>query len=448
MTTVPTPASIGPLEVLVGLRVAVQVDARRVDARGDRVDELAGAGDVAAQALLGHRAQARGAGEGLGGEDGQGVVPPRGQLVAVLARPGAQRPLVDHVGRRAELGGEVAQPAAADDEVAAVVDARRRAGRGRRGRSSAQFTMRPWPRCFASRPSPSPRSRGCGPSQADALELVESGPVGDRAFHVREADGEIALTMRNPRLVQVVPTWNAPERRAGTGVPRRPARRGAGRARRRGLDRVLRRARRARAASSRDPSPPPCPSTSGATVQLVADDEGVVGGDDHPVTLMSDGSLAAVVAGPRRSRRRPAPLPHDDLGRGRRGVGGGRLGGPRGRHRHGDPARRRPHRALRGDDARPRRRPWRPADPARPRAACAASATSPSACGATSLRPAPCAWATRWRPPSRRAGGPPARPPRPARRAGSPARCGRAASPCRARRSRRARRAAARRSRR
>ena len=34
----------------------------------------------------------------------------------------------------------------------------------------------------------------------------------------------------------------------------------------------------------------------GRPVELVAHDEGVTGGDDHPVTLMSDGSLAAVSA--------------------------------------------------------------------------------------------------------------------------------------------------------
>jgi hypothetical protein len=42
----------------------------------------------------------------------------------VLAGALAQRGLVDHVGRRAELGGEVAQPAAADHELAVTVDAR------------------------------------------------------------------------------------------------------------------------------------------------------------------------------------------------------------------------------------------------------------------------------------------------------------------------------------
>ena len=207
-----------PLEVLVGLRVAVQVDERRVDARGDGVDQLAGAGDVAAQPLLGHRAQRRGAGERLRGEDRQRVAPARGQLVAVLARPGAQRPLVDDVGRRAELGREVAQPAAADDEIAAVVH------RGAR-REEVDDVAHP-------RSSPCDHAavlrvaalaiapvKGMRTVQADALELAESGPVGDRAFHVREADGEIALTMRNPRLVQVVPSWNAAEQELALAFP-------------------------------------------------------------------------------------------------------------------------------------------------------------------------------------------------------------------------------------
>ena len=141
-------------EVLVGLRVAVQVDVRGVDARRQRVDQLAGAGDVAAQALLGDRAQDRRARARLRGEDRQRVGPARAELVAVLARPLRSAALVDHVGRRAELGGEVAQPAAADDELAAVVQ--RRAGREEledvAHRAVHHATMA---RCFASAPSPS-----------------------------------------------------------------------------------------------------------------------------------------------------------------------------------------------------------------------------------------------------------------------------------------------------
>jgi hypothetical protein len=127
ITTVPTPASSADAgverapEVLVGLRVAVQVDASGIDARRERVDELAGAGDVAAQALLGDGAQDRRARARLGGEDRQRVGPTGAQLVALLAGALAQRALVDGVGGRAELGGQVAQPAAADDQLAVAV---------------------------------------------------------------------------------------------------------------------------------------------------------------------------------------------------------------------------------------------------------------------------------------------------------------------------------------
>ena len=130
---------------------------------------------------------------------------------------------------------------------------------------------------------------------ADALELLESGPVGDRAFHVREGDGEIALTMRNPRLVQVVPTWNAADQELTLAFP-------DGR-------RVTAPVVRGEAVSTPFYDGRPVPGRIvegpfaaalsehlGRPVELVAHDVGVTGGDDHPVTLMSDGSLAAVSA--------------------------------------------------------------------------------------------------------------------------------------------------------
>ncbi|HEX6744267.1 MAG TPA: MOSC N-terminal beta barrel domain-containing protein [Solirubrobacteraceae bacterium] len=128
---------------------------------------------------------------------------------------------------------------------------------------------------------------------ADALEVAESGPVGDRVFHVREGDGEIALTMRNPRLVQVVPTWNGVDEELALAFP-------DGR-------RVAAPVVRGEAVSTPfyDGRPVPGRIVEGPfaaalsehlrrPVQLVANEQGVVGGDDHPVTLMSDGSLAAV----------------------------------------------------------------------------------------------------------------------------------------------------------
>jgi uncharacterized protein YcbX len=128
---------------------------------------------------------------------------------------------------------------------------------------------------------------------ADALELVESGPVGDRAFHVREADGQLALTTRNPRLVQVVPSWDRGEDELALTFP--DGRRVAGPVAR--GETVTTAFYDGRPVPGRIVEGPFAAALSehlGRAVQLVANDEGVVGGDDHPVTLMSDGSLAAV----------------------------------------------------------------------------------------------------------------------------------------------------------
>jgi uncharacterized protein YcbX len=128
---------------------------------------------------------------------------------------------------------------------------------------------------------------------ADALELGASGPVGDRAFHVRDADGAIALTMRNPRLVRVVPSWDGEELALafpdGSRVAA-PVVRGAA---------VSTAFYDGRAVPGRLVEGPFAPALSeylGRSVELVAHDDGITGGDDHPVTLMSDGSLAAVSA--------------------------------------------------------------------------------------------------------------------------------------------------------
>jgi uncharacterized protein YcbX len=128
---------------------------------------------------------------------------------------------------------------------------------------------------------------------ADALELAESGPVGDRAFHLREADGAIALTMRNPRLVQVVPAWDGEQLALAFPDGQRvaaPVARGAA---------VSTTFYDGRPVPGRIVDGPFAAALSehlGHPVELVAHDDGVTGGDDHPVTLMSDGSLAAVSA--------------------------------------------------------------------------------------------------------------------------------------------------------
>ena len=140
------------------------------------------------------------------------------------------------------------------------------------------------------------------------LELGASGPVGDRAFHVREADGEIALTMRNPRLVQVVPGWDAAEGELALAFPdgRRvaaPVVRGAA------VSTAFYDGRPVPGRLVEGPFAAALSEHLGRAGELVAHDVGVTGGDDHPVTLMSDGSLAAVsdaldgaVVDPRRFR--------------------------------------------------------------------------------------------------------------------------------------------------
>jgi MOSC domain-containing protein len=130
---------------------------------------------------------------------------------------------------------------------------------------------------------------------ADALELAASGPVGDRAFHVRELGGDIALTTRNPRLVQVVPAWDAATGELALAFPdgRRvaaPVAYGAP------VTSAFYDGREVPGRVVEGPFAAALAAHLGREVQLVAHDEGVTGGDDHPVTLMSDGSLAAVSA--------------------------------------------------------------------------------------------------------------------------------------------------------
>jgi len=150
--------------------------------------------------------------------------------------------------------------------------------------------------------------KGMRTVDVDALELAESGPVGDRAFHVREADGEIALTMRNPRLVQVVPTWNAAEGELALAFPgghrvAAPVAHGAP------VSTAFYDGRQVPGRVVEGPFAAALSEHLGHPVELVAHDDGVTGGDDRAVTLMSDGSLAAVsgaldgaVVDPRRFR--------------------------------------------------------------------------------------------------------------------------------------------------
>jgi uncharacterized protein YcbX len=119
--------------------------------------------------------------------------------------------------------------------------------------------------------------------------------VGDRGFHVREEGGSIALTTRNPRLVQIVPRWDAATGELalvfpdGRGVAA-PVVRGAA------LESAFYDGRQVPGRVVEGPFAQALSDYLGRPVQLVAHEDGVTGGDDHPVTLMSDGSLAAVSA--------------------------------------------------------------------------------------------------------------------------------------------------------
>jgi len=129
----------------------------------------------------------------------------------------------------------------------------------------------------------------------DTLELAPSGPVGDRGFHVREEDGVIALTTRNPRLVQIVPSWDAATGELALAFPdggrvAAPAVRGAA------LETAFYDGRAVPGRVVEGPFAAALSDYLGRPVELVAHDDDVTGGDDHPVTLMSDGSLAAVSA--------------------------------------------------------------------------------------------------------------------------------------------------------
>ena len=99
--------------------------------------------------------------------------------------------------------------------------------------------------------------------------------------------------MRNPRLVQVVPTWNAAEQALALAFPdgRRVA---APVAHGEAVSTAFYDGRRVPGHVVEGPFAAALSEHLGRAVQLVANDAGVVGGDDHPVTLMSDGSLAAV----------------------------------------------------------------------------------------------------------------------------------------------------------
>jgi uncharacterized protein YcbX len=127
----------------------------------------------------------------------------------------------------------------------------------------------------------------------DAVDIGPAGPAGDRAFLLREPDGALALTLRNPRLVQVVPAWDAARRELALTFPdgtrvSGPVERG---------EPVTTRLYDGRPVAGHVVDGPFAAALSehaGRPVALVAREDEETGADDHPVTLMSRASLAAV----------------------------------------------------------------------------------------------------------------------------------------------------------
>jgi uncharacterized protein len=136
----------------------------------------------------------------------------------------------------------------------------------------------------------------------DAVDLRPAGPAGDRAFLLRGADGRIAMTTRHPRLLQVVPAWDADRGELALAFPdgtrvAAPVVRG---------EPVTTRFYDGRPVAGHvveGPFGAALSAHAGHPVQLVAREDTERGGDDSPVTLMSRASLHAL----------GAALGHDDL---------------------------------------------------------------------------------------------------------------------------------------
>ena len=127
------------------------------------------------------------------------------------------------------------------------------------------------------------------------VDLRRSGPAGDRAFFLRGADGRIALTVRNPRLVQVVPAWDPPRGELALAFPdgtrvAAPVVRGEP------VTTAFYDGRPVAGHVVEGPFAAALSAHAGRPLTLVARAEEETGGDDHPVTLMSRASLRALGA--------------------------------------------------------------------------------------------------------------------------------------------------------
>jgi uncharacterized protein len=133
--------------------------------------------------------------------------------------------------------------------------------------------------------------KGMRVTPVEAIELDPNGARGDRAFVVVHPDHALQLTLRTPRLLQVVPRWDGetltlafPGGASVSGVPEP----GAPASTANYAD------RRIRGRLVAGPFADAISSHLGHPAQLLMLDGGERGADDAPVTLMSGASLAAL----------------------------------------------------------------------------------------------------------------------------------------------------------
>jgi uncharacterized protein YcbX len=129
----------------------------------------------------------------------------------------------------------------------------------------------------------------------DEVDLRPAGPAGDRAFLLRGPDGAIAMTTRNAKLMQIVPAWDPLAGELELAFPdgtrvAAPVVRGEP------LTTALYDGRPVAGHLVDGPFAAAISAHIGRDVDLVAREDGETGADDHPVTLMSRASLAALDA--------------------------------------------------------------------------------------------------------------------------------------------------------
>jgi uncharacterized protein YcbX len=134
--------------------------------------------------------------------------------------------------------------------------------------------------------------KGMRITQVDALELGPGGARGDRAFLVVDpGDHALQLTLRTPRLLQIVPRWDGgtltlafPDGSSVSGTPEPGA----------AATTANYAAREIRGRLVGGPFAAAISEHLGRPAELLLRDDGDRGADDAPVTLMSEASLKAL----------------------------------------------------------------------------------------------------------------------------------------------------------